>query len=86
MRLPRHEIIRTLIDNAGLRGRLATLRKGAVEFFSIPAEDGARMPAVLMKPADFDSTRKYPLLLHVYGGPGQYHGERCLGLATTSGT
>jgi dipeptidyl-peptidase-4 len=23
-----------------------------------------------MKPADFDSTRKYPLLLHVYGGPG----------------
>ena len=28
------------------------------------------MPAVLMMPADFDSTRKYPLLLHVYGGPG----------------
>ncbi len=24
----------------------------------------------MMKPADFDSTRKYPLLLHVYGGPG----------------
>ncbi len=23
-----------------------------------------------MKPADFDSTRKYPLLFHVYGGPG----------------
>jgi dipeptidyl-peptidase-4 len=29
------------------------------------------MPAVLMKPVDFDSTRKYPLLLHVYGGPGK---------------
>jgi dipeptidyl-peptidase-4 len=28
------------------------------------------MPAVLMRPADFDSTRKYPLLMHVYGGPG----------------
>jgi dipeptidyl-peptidase-4 len=28
------------------------------------------MPAYLMKPADFDSTRKYPLLFHVYGGPG----------------
>jgi dipeptidyl-peptidase-4 len=70
VRLPRHEVVRTLIDNAGLQSRLATLRKGAVEFFSIPADDGALMPAVLMKPADFDSTRKYPLLMHVYGGPG----------------
>jgi dipeptidyl-peptidase-4 len=28
------------------------------------------MPAYMMKPADFDSTHKYPLLFHVYGGPG----------------
>ena len=28
------------------------------------------MPGVLFKPADFDSTRKYPLLFFVYGGPG----------------
>jgi dipeptidyl-peptidase-4 len=71
VRVPGHEVIRTLIDNAGLRGRLATLRKGTVEFFSVPVENGVRMPAFLMKPADFDSTRKYPLLLHVYGGPGK---------------
>jgi dipeptidyl-peptidase-4 len=70
VRLPGHQVIRTLVDNAGLRARLATLRKGPVEFFSIPADNGAKMPAFLMKPADFDSTRKYPLLLHVYGGPG----------------
>jgi dipeptidyl-peptidase 4 len=70
VRLPGHQVIRTLIDNAGLRSRLATLRKGSVEFFSIPAEDGVKLPAYLMKPADFDSTRKYPVLFHVYGGPG----------------
>ncbi|HWN20184.1 MAG TPA: S9 family peptidase [Gemmatimonadales bacterium] len=69
-RLPGHQILRTLIDNAGLRARLAPLRKGTVEFFSIPLENGVKLPALLMKPADFDSTRKYPLLLHVYGGPG----------------
>jgi dipeptidyl-peptidase-4 len=68
--LPGHETIRTLVDNAGLRRRVAALRKGKVEFFTIAAEDGSKMPAYLMKPADFDSTRKYPLLLHVYGGPG----------------
>jgi dipeptidyl-peptidase 4 len=70
VRLPGHEVIRTLIDNATLRNHLATLRRGSYEFFDIPTENGARMPAVLMKPADFDSTRKYPLLMHVYGGPG----------------
>jgi dipeptidyl-peptidase-4 len=70
VRLPTHQIIRTLVDNAALRKRLAMLRKGTVEFFTIAAEDGSRMPAYLMKPADFDSTHKYPLLLHVYGGPG----------------
>jgi dipeptidyl-peptidase-4 len=70
VRLPGHQVIRTLVDNATLRGRIGTLRKGAVEFFTVAAEDGARMPAYLMRPADFDSTRKYPLLFHVYGGPG----------------
>ena len=70
VRLPGHDVIRTLVDNATLRNHLTTLRTGSHEFFSIPAENGARMPAVLMKPADFDSTRKYPLLMHVYGGPG----------------
>lgn len=70
VRLPEHEVIRTLIDNATLRNHLTTLQRGSYEFFGIPTESGARMPAVLMKPADFDSTRKYPLLMHVYGGPG----------------
>jgi dipeptidyl-peptidase-4 len=70
VRLPGHEVIRTLVDNARLRSRVAKLRKGTVEFFNLTAEDGAKMPAYLMKPADFDSTRKYPLLFHVYGGPG----------------
>jgi dipeptidyl-peptidase-4 len=70
VRLPGHELIRTLVDNAVLRRRVDALRRGAVEFFHVTAEDGARMPAYLMKPMGFDSTRKYPLLFHVYGGPG----------------
>jgi dipeptidyl-peptidase 4 len=70
IRLPTHQVLRTLVDNAGLRRRVAALRHGAVEFFSVKAEDGSPMPAYLMKPADFDSARKYPLLFHVYGGPG----------------
>ena len=70
VRLPGHEPIRTLVDNGQLRSRVTALRRGSVEWLNIPTEDGLKMPGVLMKPADFDSTKKYPLLFFVYGGPG----------------
>jgi dipeptidyl-peptidase-4 len=70
VRLPRNEVIRTLVDNAPLKTKVAGLRRGAVEWLSVPTENGMKMPGVLLKPADFDSTRKYPLLFFVYGGPG----------------
>ena len=70
IRLPGHQVIRTLVDNAKLRDKVAQLRRGPVEWLSIPTAGGARMPGVLLKPFDFDSTRKYPLLFFVYGGPG----------------
>jgi dipeptidyl-peptidase 4 len=70
VRLPGNEVIRTLVDNARLRARVAGLRRATVEWLTVPAADGSKMPGLLMKPADFDSTRKYPLLFFVYGGPG----------------
>jgi dipeptidyl aminopeptidase/acylaminoacyl peptidase len=36
--------------------------------------DGFVTEAWLLKPADFDATRKYPLVLDVHGGPHSYHG------------
>jgi dipeptidyl-peptidase 4 len=36
---------------------------------TIPAADGFAMPAQVLKPRDFDPTRRYPVILHVYGGP-----------------
>lgn len=37
--------------------------------FTIPARDGFRLPASLLKPADFDPQKKYPVIFAVYGGP-----------------
>jgi len=71
VRLPNHHPIRTLVDNQRLRSKVSALQRGAVEWLTIEAEDGLKMPGVLLKPADFDSTRKYPLLFFVYGGPGK---------------
>jgi dipeptidyl-peptidase-4 len=70
VRLPGGRSIRTLEDNQALRSRVTALRRGPIERLTIKAEDGAPMPGLLMKPADFDSTRKHPLLFFVYGGPG----------------
>ncbi|MCH2586586.1 MAG: DPP IV N-terminal domain-containing protein, partial [Planctomycetes bacterium] len=39
------------------------------EHFSIKTDDGFRMPAELLKPAGFSPGRRYPVIMHVYGGP-----------------
>ena len=39
------------------------------ELIMIPAADGFQMPARVLKPRDFRPTRKYPVIIYVYGGP-----------------
>jgi dipeptidyl-peptidase-4 len=39
------------------------------EFGTVPAADGTPLHWVLMKPHDFDPSKKYPVVVHVYGGP-----------------
>ena len=41
----------------------------APEHFSIRTSDGFEMPAQLLKPAGFQPRRRYPVIMHVYGGP-----------------
>jgi dipeptidyl-peptidase 4 len=40
-----------------------------VEFLTVPADDGTKLDAELIRPRDFDATKKYPVLIDVYGGP-----------------
>ena len=54
--------------NAELRKTLAGLTR-APEFFQVPMPDGAMLNALRILPPAFDSTRKYPVLMYVYGGP-----------------
>lgn len=43
----------------------------APEFFTCMAADGVTpLYGILHKPSDFDPSKKYPLLIDVYGGPG----------------
>jgi dipeptidyl-peptidase-4 len=40
-----------------------------VEFFKITTEEGVEMDAWISKPANFDSTKKYPVVFYVYTEP-----------------
>jgi len=41
---------------------------GTTEFVSIKANDGVDMYGRIIKPANFDANKKYPVLIYVYGG------------------
>jgi dipeptidyl-peptidase-4 len=57
------------VDNAALKATVAALARQPVEFFRVATDSGVSLDAWLMRPAAFDSTRRYPVLFYVYGGP-----------------
>ncbi len=71
VKLPSHELVRTIADNAELRHRLGLLRRGPSKFVRVDAGNGNMLDGVVMYPAGFDSTRKYPVLFSVYGEPAE---------------
>jgi dipeptidyl-peptidase-4 len=58
-----------LEDNAALKTRLSKYKLAKQEFITIYGHD-CDLNAYIMKPVDFDPTKKYPVYFHIYGGPG----------------
>lgn len=68
--LPSHRVARTLVTNAPLRSRVATLvGNDPVEFFKVTTPKGVTLDGWMIRPANFDSTKRYPVLVNVYGEP-----------------
>jgi len=67
--LPQHNSIRTLIDNKELRDRLVKLKPCQHEFFRVDIGEGVQLDGWMIKPPDFDSSKRYPVLFYVYGEP-----------------
>jgi len=68
--LPDHRSLRTLVDNAALKAKVAALRLGPTEFTQVDIGNGIRLNAYLIKPPGFDPSKHYPVFFTVYGGPG----------------
>lgn len=62
--------IRVLKDNAKLRSTLASYKLSQKEFFTFKNRGGTDLNCWVIKPADFDPSKKYPVFVNIYGGPG----------------
>jgi len=67
--LPDHKVVRTVVDNAKLRAKLGALEGGAGEFFRVDIGGGTQLDGWCLKPPGFDASKRYPVLVHVYGEP-----------------
>jgi dipeptidyl-peptidase 4 len=59
-----------LSDNAKLKAKIAEYETGKSEFIKIPNSKGDTLNGWMLKPANFDPAKKYPVLFCNYGGPG----------------
>lgn len=64
--LPNHKVIGTTEASGRSRSNL-TINKP--EFFRVKTVDGVTMDGWMIKPTNFDSTKKYPIVFYVYGEP-----------------
>ncbi len=63
------KVLRTLQDNSKLEATLATHRFSQKEFFTINTASGFELNAWMVKPSDFDESKKYPVMMTQYSGP-----------------
>jgi dipeptidyl aminopeptidase/acylaminoacyl peptidase len=70
------EIFVASSDGSGVRqlthqndGVLASLKMNEPETFWFEGAGGTRVQAMLIRPPDFDATKKYPMLVLLHGGP-----------------
>lgn len=62
--------LRILESNEALKQKLASMELPKTKFGTIDGADGTPLNQYTIYPPDFDSTKTYPLLMFVYGGPG----------------
>lgn len=67
--LPDHKRVRLFAENKKLQEALAKLKRPTAEFFRVNIGEDVQLDAWCLKPPDFDESKKYPVLFHVYGEP-----------------
>jgi dipeptidyl-peptidase-4 len=69
--LQKNTLIDTLVSNRNLKVKCQEYGFGLKETFRFKTPEGHNLYGYMIKPQNFDTTQKYPLLIHTYGGPGR---------------
>ena len=64
------KVLQTMVDNQALLDKLAHQSLGHRELFTLTTSEGVRLNGWMVKPADFDASKRYPVVMYQYSGPG----------------
>lgn len=62
--------VKEIVNNAALADKLKKYDLPTKEFFELTTEKGHKLNAWMIKPKNFDATKKYPVFMYQYSGPG----------------
>jgi dipeptidyl-peptidase-4 len=62
--------VKVIENNEALMTKLKTYNLPSKEFFVLTTEKGQNLNAWMIKPKDFDASKKYPVFMYQYSGPG----------------
>ena len=60
----------TLIDNKDLKDKWAQYDVATPELFSFTTSEGTKLNGWMIKPTGFNASKRYPVIMFQYGGPG----------------
>lgn len=64
------KVIATNLDNKELKEKMKLYGFTVPEPFSFTTQEGVKLDGWMVKPADFDASKKYPVIMFQYSGPG----------------
>ncbi len=64
------KLIKVLEDNARLKEKMKTFQLSQKEFFAFKTSEGIELNGFMIKPHNFDASKKYPVYMFAYNGPG----------------
>ncbi|MBP5770441.1 MAG: S9 family peptidase [Bacteroidaceae bacterium] len=62
--------LKTLEANEGLKTKVEAAQLPVPEFFSFKTGEGVQLNGYMVKPTDFSESKRYPVVMYQYSGPG----------------
>ena len=72
--------VKTMIDNKALADKYASYDMGKKELFKFTTSEGIQLNGWIVRPVGFDASKKYPVVMYQYGGPGNQQVKNAWGV------